>query len=141
MRIISRKKLRSFWTDPDNPDSEPPLRKWYQVVKAANWTCFADVRNTYNTADLSGAKVVFDVGGNKFRVIAVIDYEGHKVFIRFVLNHEDYEKGRWKSDPFGKDWKPRTRTTDAGAASGSAKKRASGAAKSRRRKGHPGKGA
>lgn len=109
MRVITRKKLRLFWTNPRNADSKTTLCAWYQVVKTADWTCFADVRNTYGTADLVGNKVVFNVGGNKYRIIAVIDYEGHKLFIRFVLGHEDYDKGHWKNDTFGENWKPRDR--------------------------------
>ncbi|HWG47640.1 MAG TPA: type II toxin-antitoxin system HigB family toxin [Gemmataceae bacterium] len=108
MRLISIKKLRLFWANPRNPDSESSLRAWYQVVKAADWTCFADVRNTYNTADLVGNKVVFNIGGNKYRLVAVIDYEGHKVFVRYILNHEDYDQGHWKNDTFGQDWKARS---------------------------------
>jgi mRNA interferase HigB len=136
VRIISQKKLRSFWKEPRNVDSETPLRGWYQSVKAANWTCFADVRNTYGTADLVGNKVVFNFGGNKYRIIAVIDYENHKVFIRFVLKHEDYDKGLWKSDPFGRDWQPRTQREDSLSTPKTSKSR-SAAAKSRRRTGRP----
>lgn len=139
MRVISQKKLRVFWTDPDHPDSEIPLRAWYQVARAADWTCFADIRGTYGTADLVGNKVVFNVGGNKFRVIAVIDYEGHKVFVRFVLDHEEYDKGQWKSDPFGRGWKPRPPKPEDTAPPSEVKGRRAGAAQSRRRKRRPGK--
>jgi len=109
VRVISPKKLRLFWSNPRHAGSETPLRAWYQVVKSADWTCFADVRTTYHSADLVGNKVVFNVGGNKYRLIAVIDYEGHKLFVRFVLTHEEYDTGQWKSDTFGEDWKPRSR--------------------------------
>lgn len=109
MRVISPKKLRLFWREPRNAGSETVLRAWYQVVRATDWTCFADVRNTYRAADLVGNKVVFNIGGNKYRVIAVIDYAGRKLFIRFVLTHAEYDAGNWKSDTFGEDWKPRNR--------------------------------
>src|SRR5687768_16756392 len=98
MRVISGKKLRQFWQDPKNPDSEAPLRAWYQVVTNADWSNSNDLRATYNTADFGRNKVVFDVGGNKFRLIAVIDYARHKVFIRHVLTHREYDKGAWKRD-------------------------------------------
>jgi mRNA interferase HigB len=123
VRVISLKKLRLFWTDPRNAGSEIPLRAWYQVVKAANWTCFADVRKTYNSADLVGNKVVFNIGGNKYRLIAVIDYDNHKLFVRFVLTHEEYDKGQWKGDTFGEDWKPRSRDKPARPTPTEAKKR------------------
>ena len=129
MRVISVKKLREFWEDPQNPDAESPLRTWHQTVKAADWTCFADVRRTYTTADPVGNKVVFDIGGNKYRLIAVIDYEGHKVFVRHVLNHKDYDKGKWKKDTFGKEWKPRPR----GAAGGQEPEKGKGHAACRKK--------
>jgi mRNA interferase HigB len=113
MRIISIKKLRYFWNSPEHPDAEPSLKAWHQTVKSCDWTCFADVRKTYSTADSVGGKVVFDIGGNKYRLIAVIDYEGHKVFVRHVLDHKEYDKGRWKKDSFGENWKPRSIETSA----------------------------
>jgi mRNA interferase HigB len=134
MRVISVKKLREFWEDPKNPDAESPLRTWYHTVRAADWARFADVRRTYATADPVGNKVVFDVGGNKYQLIAVIDYEGHKVFVRHVLSHKDYDKGLWKKDPFGDDWKPRPRPADGSEPSGE-KGSAAGGTKPRRRPG------
>jgi mRNA interferase HigB len=109
MRVISIKRLRDFWMDAQNRDSESPLRTCYRTVNATDWTCFADVRLTYPRADLLGNKVIFDIGGNKYRLIVVIDYEGHKVFVRHVLTHNDYDKGHWKKDTFGMDWKRRPR--------------------------------
>lgn len=104
MRVISLKKLRSFWQDPRNANAEVPLRAWYRVVRHADWKNFADVKATYNATDQTGNKVIFDVGGNKFRLIAVIDYERHKLFVRHVLTHKEYETGNWKKDTFGTDW-------------------------------------
>lgn len=109
MRVISQKKLREFWNNPRHAGSEQSLRAWYQTVKNADWAHFADVRNTCGTADLVGNKVIFDVGGNKYRLIAVIDYESHKLFVRFVLTHEEYDAEQWKGDSFGADWKPQNR--------------------------------
>ncbi len=58
------------------------------------------MKKTFNATDLVGNKAVFDVGGNKFRVIAVINYVNHTVFIRAVLDHRSYDKGHWKKDDF-----------------------------------------
>ncbi len=104
MHVISVKKLRDFWRDPRNAHAEEPLRAWYQVVSHAEWANPADVKATYNTADFVGNKVVFDIGGNKYRLIAVIDFERHKLFVRFVLTHKEYDKGNWKKDAFGSYW-------------------------------------
>jgi mRNA interferase HigB len=107
MRLISFKKLRDFFGQPKNVRAERPMRAWRQVVRKAEWRSFADVKETYRSADQVGNKVVFNVGGNKYRIVVVIDYEAHIVYVRFVLSHKDYNKGHWKKDPFGKDWKPR----------------------------------
>jgi mRNA interferase HigB len=106
MRVISVKKLRDFWQSPGNAEAEVPLRAWYRTVKHADWENFADVKATYGTADQvkKSRKVVFDIGGNKFRLIAVIDYERQKVFVRAVMDHKEYDRGRWKTDTFGEDW-------------------------------------
>jgi mRNA interferase HigB len=106
MRVISVKKLKAFWEGPDHAEAEVPLRAWYRTVKQANWENFTDVKATYSTADQvkKSRKMVFDIGGNKYRLIAVIDYERHKVFVRAVLDHKDYDKGTWKKDTFGDDW-------------------------------------
>src|SRR5437867_3829868 len=104
MRIISKKKLRDFWNRPGCEAAQGALKAWYDNVKSADWKHPADVRGTYGSADFVSRKVVFNVGGNKYRLIAVIDYEGHKVFVRFVLTHKEYDEGRWKEDTFGDDW-------------------------------------
>jgi mRNA interferase HigB len=96
MHVISRKKLREFWNQHD--DAEPPLRAWYKVVKHANWETFADVRATYSSADQVGKFVVFNIGGNKYRLVTVIHYDRAKVYIRHVLSHTEYDRGDWKED-------------------------------------------
>jgi mRNA interferase HigB len=106
MRVISLKKLRDFWNRPGNAAAEVPLRAWYRTVKQAEWENFADVKATYRTADQvkKSRKLVFDVGGNQFRLIAVIDYDRYKVFVRAVMDHKEYDKGNWRKDIFGEDW-------------------------------------
>ena len=106
MRVISEKKLRDFWQTPGNEDAEEPLRAWNRIVRQSKWGHFADLKNTYRTADkiTDSNKTVFDIGGNKFRIVAVIDFERHKVFVRHVLSHAEYDKAKWKNDTFGDDW-------------------------------------
>lgn len=94
MRIISKKALREFWQE--YPDAENPLRYWYTVTSKASWDDFSDVRKDFNTADVFGLCVVFNIGGNKYRLITKIDYRHKTVFIRVVLTHVEYDKGRWK---------------------------------------------
>jgi mRNA interferase HigB len=105
MHIISHKALVDFWTK--NPLAESPLQHWYKAVKKARWTNFAELREVFGTADAVGSCVVFDVGGNKYRLIAAVHYSrltpqkritGGRVFVLHVLTHKNYDKGGWKED-------------------------------------------
>lgn len=96
MYIISKKKLREFWEE--HPRAKAALETWYQVAKHAEWESFADVRKTFNTADQVGKFTVFDIGGNKYRLIAVIHFNRGKLFVRHVLTHAEYDDGKWKNE-------------------------------------------
>lgn len=96
MHVISKKALRKFWTA--HADAERPLRRWLRVVNGAGWETFADVRNTYAQADQVGKLTVFNIGGNKYRLIVAIHFNRGKVFIRHVLTHAEYNKGDWKEE-------------------------------------------
>jgi mRNA interferase HigB len=95
MHVISKKKLREFWER--YPNAKPPLEAWYQVARYAEWETFADVRATFNAADRVGRFTVFDIGGNKFRLIAVIHFNRGKLFVRHILTHAGYDDGKWKN--------------------------------------------
>ena len=95
MHVISEKKLRGFWAD--HPDSESPLRAWAKITETVEWDKFADVRQVYPHADQVGKYTVFNIGGNKYRLIAVIHYNRAKVYVRHVLTHEEYDEGAWKT--------------------------------------------
>jgi len=96
MHVISKKKLREFWQR--HPKAKLPLEAWYQVVKRADWGTFAEVRETFGAADSVDRFVVFNIGGNKYRLIAVIHYDRGKVFVRHVLTHAEYDEDKWKDD-------------------------------------------
>jgi mRNA interferase HigB len=96
MHVISEKKLREFWAA--WPEAEIPLRAWLRVAEQAVWEKFADVRETYASADQVGRCTVFNIGGNKFRLIVVIHFNRGKVYVRHVLTHEDYDRGLWRRD-------------------------------------------
>ncbi len=98
MRVLSKKALREFWEQKKYQDAEKPLRYWYDIVRKADWGDFSDVRNDFRTADVLQNCVIFDIGGNKYRLIAKIDYKYKIVYVRFILTHKDYDKGGWKSD-------------------------------------------
>lgn len=96
MHVISKKRLRAFWAS--HPDAERPLRRWFKIVEDASWESFADVRNTYAHADQVGKFTVFNIAGNKYRLIAAIHFNRGKVFVRKVLTHVEYDQGDWKKD-------------------------------------------
>jgi mRNA interferase HigB len=94
MHVISKKKLRSLWSI--HPEVESSLNNWFRVAKKADWTMFADLLETFQTADQVGKFTVFDIGGNKYRLIIEINFRRGKIFLRHVLSHADYSRGKWK---------------------------------------------
>lgn len=94
MHVISRKALQHFWRR--YPDSKSPLSRWYKIMQQGDFASFNALRNTFPTADKVGDLVVFNIGGNKYRLIASVHFNRYKVFIRYVLTHSEYDKGAWK---------------------------------------------
>jgi mRNA interferase HigB len=99
MRIIARKRLREFVEQ--FPDAAEPLEKWYRLFCAAEWENLQDVRRVYPHADMvavaSGNTVtVFNIGGNKYRLITAIHYNRQRVYVLRLLTHAEYSKNLWK---------------------------------------------
>lgn len=93
MRIIAVSKLREFWGRSGRSDAEQPLRAWVSVVKAADWPRPTDIRKMFRTADiLANDHVVFNIGGNKYRLVVAVHYRGKRVYIRFVGTHAEYNR-------------------------------------------------
>jgi mRNA interferase HigB len=93
MRIISVGSLKAFWEAHGHRDSEQALRSWIRVVKAPDWADPPAVKRMFVSADiLRDGRVVFDIGGNKYRLIVWINYEYRIVYVRFVGTHRDYDK-------------------------------------------------
>ncbi len=95
MHIISRKALRLFWTK--HPDSEKALARWFKIVQGTEFSNFSQLRTTFPSADQVGDLVVFNIGGNKYRLIASIHFNRGKLFVRHILTHKEYDKEKWKS--------------------------------------------
>jgi mRNA interferase HigB len=93
MHVISKKKLRDFWVR--HPESRTALAAWYKIVRASNYHAFHELRTAFPRADKVGEKIVFDIGGNKYRLITVIHFNRLKVYVRHVLTHRDYDRGEW----------------------------------------------
>jgi len=100
MHIISFTRLKAFYEK--FPDAESSLRSWNKITSLAQWSNFVELRQTYSSADLVGNLTVFDIGGNKYRLITYIDYQFKKVFIRHVLTHAEYDRDQWKNDSWFK---------------------------------------
>lgn len=96
MHIISRKKLLEFAFKHSN--SRIALDAWYRKVKSASYKTLIDLKVTFPSADLVGKYTVFNVGGNKYRLITVIIYEKQRIYIREVLTHAEYDKNMWKDN-------------------------------------------
>lgn len=95
LRIISKRAIREFAVG-KHKTALAPLEYWYKTAKRAEWRTPAGVRSDFNTADFVSDLVVFDIGGNKYRLVAAIKYRWQIVYIRHILTHEDYDKGDWK---------------------------------------------
>ncbi len=94
MRVIKRGALVAFWTK--HADAQASLESWYSVVRKATWKSPADMKAVYHNADLVGRRTVFNIAGNKYRLIARINYEFQRVFILHILSHAEYGRGSWK---------------------------------------------
>ena len=91
MRIIARKTLIKAWTK--YRDAEQPLRAWYKEAVAAAWSTPEDIRARYHTASVVGDdRVVFNLRGNRYRLVIAINYEAKIVYIKFFGTHAEYDK-------------------------------------------------
>lgn len=91
MRVISFSMIRDFISK--HADSDVPLRDWYKRVAKADWNSFADIKQTFNSADYVGNdRYVFDIKGNTYRIVAVVLFINKKVYMRFVGTHEEYNR-------------------------------------------------
>lgn len=91
MRIFTEQTLKEFADK--HPEAKAALQEWTTKVKRANWVCFADVKQSFGSADSVGnQRYVFNVKGNDFRVVALIKFTIKFVYIRFVGTHAQYDK-------------------------------------------------
>jgi len=93
MHIITQRRI---WQAKANyPKCSTALDGWYRVMKKNNFDNFADLKNTFNSMDKVNDTYIFDIGGNKLRLIANIYFNRRKVYIRDVLSHKEYNKNKW----------------------------------------------
>jgi mRNA interferase HigB len=100
MRVISKARLKKFWETPGCGDSQGPLQAWYTHVnnRTVAWQSWGDVKAEFGTASPVGNCVVFNIGGNKYRLVTRILYSSQKVFILKVMTHREYDRDKWKEE-------------------------------------------
>ncbi len=96
MHIITRKTLIQFWEK--HPDSRQALMRWFKIAKKTEFQSFAELRTVFPSVDKVDHWIIFNIGGNKYRLIVSIHFNRGKVYIRHVLTHAEYDKGDWKHD-------------------------------------------
>ena len=94
MHVITRKRLNEFAEK--HPDLRSALANWHRLMKRGAFRSFAQLRGTFPSADLVGKLTVFNVGGNKARLIAALHFNRQTVYIRAVLTHREYDTEAWK---------------------------------------------
>ena len=94
MRVISK----SAWREAISADPSllRPISEWHKVARHATWRSLADVRASYPHADLVGPYTIFNIKGNSYRLIVKIEYRWQIIFVKAVLTHAEYNKGKWK---------------------------------------------
>jgi mRNA interferase HigB len=94
VRVISKAVITTF--SQSHSDALAPLLRWYYVAKRAAWTNLANVREDFPHADSVEHFTVFNIAGNKYRLISAIKYRWHVVYVRQILTHVEYNKDKWK---------------------------------------------
>lgn len=99
MRIITKTRLKQFWGR--YPQASTPLEDWYRVALRARWESLEDIRRIFPSADLAkvksgGTVTIFNIGGNKYRLVAAVHYRSQRIYILNIMTHDEYGLGVWK---------------------------------------------
>lgn len=94
MHVITRKRLNEFAKK--YPETTTALANWYSLAKHRSFSNFAELKAIFSSADQVGKLTVFNIGGNKVRLVAAIHYNRNRIYIRAVLTHAEYDEGQWK---------------------------------------------
>jgi mRNA interferase HigB len=96
--VVSQKALREFATS--HADAMAPLRAWYKLARHGRFRSLAELKRTFASVDVVPVKqrnfYVFNIGGNKYRLIAAIHFNTQRLFVRHILTHAEYDTARWK---------------------------------------------
>jgi mRNA interferase HigB len=89
MHVISRKRLVQFGAE--HTDAIEPLDRWYRIAKKANWANYSDVRSDFGSVDQTANHTIFNIAGNKYRLIASVYYNTQVLLVRGIYTHKDYD--------------------------------------------------
>jgi mRNA interferase HigB len=93
MRVIAKSSLKKFWERPGCAEARGPLRSWYEEALMAKWRTPQDIKDQYGSASICGNnRVVFNVGGNKYRLVVEVQYQAGIVWVKFVGTHAQYDR-------------------------------------------------
>jgi mRNA interferase HigB len=92
VRVIAKRTLREFWEEPGHEDAEEPLDAWHGEAEAETWKSPADIKAQHGSASiLKSGRVVFNIAGNKYRLVVKVRYDRGIIYIRFIGTHKEYD--------------------------------------------------
>ncbi len=94
MRVIAQRTLREFWqSKPEYADAKSQIEAWYHEAQKAKWSSPADIKEKYRNASiLKNGRVIFNIAGNKYRLVVWINFKAQIVYIKFIGTHQQYDK-------------------------------------------------
>ncbi|ACK71006.1 conserved hypothetical protein [Gloeothece citriformis PCC 7424] len=98
MHVISYRRIRDFGKK--HADSLEALDNWYKLALKATWTKLVEIQLIFPSSEAVGNFTVFNIKGNRYRLIVSIDYERQLIYIKYILTHAEYDKEQWKNDPY-----------------------------------------
>jgi mRNA interferase HigB len=98
MHLIAISRLREAAAQ--FPDVSNQLEDWHEILKAATWQNLSEVQQTYTSAEAVGNFTVFNIKGNRYRLIVAVNYRKQVVYFKYFLTHAEYDKDTWKNDPY-----------------------------------------
>ncbi len=91
MRVISKRTLRQFWEK--NPSAKQPVLSWHKAAQTAKWQNMAEIKERFRSASIiNTTRVVFNIGGNKYRLICIVRLDKQVMFVRFIGTHKEYDQ-------------------------------------------------
>lgn len=96
MHVITKRALVQFWDS--YAEAKEPLRAWHSICEQSNFENFGQLKQSFRLADKVGKFVVFNIGGNKYRLVATVHFKYRKIYIRAVLTHREYDQDQWKRE-------------------------------------------